>query len=266
MEAQVSSSDDLDDFLREARSWDDPRDATGAALKQRLDRRIAAAAALATSTASVSAPPPRTFPFGRAASAAGIACIAAVVFQFGSGAVSNPPPSGVASADVGRETPRVEPVPTPQPEPASQTGIESGAPSPSRSVDVRDLPNASDSPNVRDWPKRPNAAPVDGDRNARVSPDRDATDDSLEEETRLLRAARTARLTGAPERSLALTNEHAARFPSGALAPERDAERISALCALGRGDEARRNIGLFEARWPASSLLERVRTSCRGIP
>ena len=254
----MSSSDDLDAFSREARSWDEPSEALGQALKERLDRRIGAAAALMTSsdTDSTSTPAPRAFPFGLAASAAGIACVGLFVAAFRSGTMVEPPASGPsASVPALASAPRVDPLPAAQSEPQSLP--EPTSPSaPTRTVDVRDLPNSA------------GAAPVVAGiaRSSQATPSHDAIDGSLEEESKMLRAARTARLAGAPERSLALTIEHAARFPSGALAPERDAERISALCSLGRRDDARREIGEFEARWPSSALLERVRTSCRGVP
>ncbi len=247
----MSSSDDLDAFLREARTWDEPPEELGSALKERLDRRISAAAVLTTSSATVSTPAPRAFPFGLAASVAGIACVAVFVVALQNGMKAEPSASG-ASASAHVPAPRAEPLAVAQPEPESRAmPTPESLPASARTVDVRDLPNS------------PSAATA---RSARAAPSRDAIDSSLEEESKILRAARTARLAGAPERSLALTNEHAERFPSGALAPERDAERISALCSVGRRDEARRQIGEFEARWPSSSLLERVRTSCRGVP
>ncbi len=48
------------------------------------------------------------------------------------------------------------------------------------------------------------------------------------------------------------------------LGEERAAERILALCALGRKDEARTEAQRFLSRFPRSPVAERVRTSCGG--
>jgi hypothetical protein len=54
------------------------------------------------------------------------------------------------------------------------------------------------------------------------------------------------------------------RFPSGALAEERDASRVLALCAAGRAAEARVIATDFLAKHPRSPAASRVRASCGG--
>lgn len=232
----MSSSDDLDVFLRDARSWDEPGEETGAVLKEQLDRRTAAAAMLSTSVAKA-APRFSQLLTISAAVAVGAACIVSFAVMHRSEDAASTAPAPAASLNGSPASPAAE-----------ETSPRLGPPVsvPEATVDVRDLP---DTP------------PTTGPRRA---PGRAFTASSLEEESKLLRDARTARLAGAADRSLALTKEHASRFPDGELAPERDAERISALCTLGRREEAATYIADFERRWSTSPLLDRVRTSCRG--
>jgi hypothetical protein len=63
---------------------------------------------------------------------------------------------------------------------------------------------------------------------------------------------------------LALLDDHRARFPGSALSPERDAERIFALCAAGRTSAARSAAASFLASHPSGPLASRVRSSCGG--
>jgi hypothetical protein len=59
--------------------------------------------------------------------------------------------------------------------------------------------------------------------------------------------------------SLRLLNEHAQRYPKGALVPEREVLAIEALRALGRTAEADARLASFEARYPDSLHLSRLR-------
>jgi hypothetical protein len=61
-----------------------------------------------------------------------------------------------------------------------------------------------------------------------------------------------------PTGALALTEEHARRFPAGTLAPEREVLAIEALAALGRTPEARARLGAFRDRYPQSPHLARL--------
>jgi hypothetical protein len=85
---------------------------------------------------------------------------------------------------------------------------------------------------------------------------------SLAEETRVLASARGALAAGRAGDALALLDEHARRFPSGALAEERSAVHVLSLCALGRVEEAKRVAAAFVSRAPRSPLLPRLRGSC----
>ncbi len=85
---------------------------------------------------------------------------------------------------------------------------------------------------------------------------------ALSAEVALLDRARRALKAGAPQDALVAVRAHARSFPDGVLAPERETIRITALCALGRLDEARRRGRRFLARYPHSPLAPTVRASC----
>jgi hypothetical protein len=87
--------------------------------------------------------------------------------------------------------------------------------------------------------------------------------DALEAEVRLLSAAnglvRTQRFAAA----LRVLDEHARRFPRGALREERKALRVLSLCGADAYDvRARRERERFLRRAPSSVLIERVRAVC----
>ncbi|MBI5532195.1 MAG: hypothetical protein HY898_05750 [Deltaproteobacteria bacterium] len=75
-------------------------------------------------------------------------------------------------------------------------------------------------------------------------------------ETALLQQAQGA-LGSDPGRALALTREHARRFPSGALSQEREAIAIQALVGLGRKAEARARAERFASANPGSAYVRR---------
>ncbi|HEX4447213.1 MAG TPA: hypothetical protein VH044_10770 [Polyangiaceae bacterium] len=83
-------------------------------------------------------------------------------------------------------------------------------------------------------------------------------------ETRLLRSADEALRGGKPAVALALLDEHARTFPHGVFSEERSAERVMALCALGRTDEARAEARRFLATSQESLLANDIRHSCGG--
>ncbi len=82
-------------------------------------------------------------------------------------------------------------------------------------------------------------------------------------EAALLDGARAALGTN-PRRALALTQEHARRFPRGALIQEREVIAIDALSRLGQTDAARRRASDFERRYPGSAHQPKVDQTTRG--
>jgi hypothetical protein len=89
--------------------------------------------------------------------------------------------------------------------------------------------------------------------------------DELRAELELISQAQHALSAEAPEKALALLEQHAARFPRGQLRPERLAARVLALCSLGRIDEAKAEAERFFAEAPSSPMSSRVRDSCAGL-
>ncbi len=87
--------------------------------------------------------------------------------------------------------------------------------------------------------------------------------DSLAEEVALLSRAETELHAGRPAKALLALAEHQRKFPRGALAEERTAARIQALCALGRNDEANAQLRQLLHISPNSAHEERARQACR---
>jgi hypothetical protein len=87
----------------------------------------------------------------------------------------------------------------------------------------------------------------------------------LDAELALLRSAHAALVEGHAEEALAALDEHASRFPDGMLAEDRAAQRILALCALGRSDAARDEGLRFVAHHPQSPHVGAVRNSCAFV-
>jgi hypothetical protein len=76
-------------------------------------------------------------------------------------------------------------------------------------------------------------------------------------ELELLLSARKA-MSAQPAAALRLLDEHATRFPSGLLGPEREVLTIEALRKLGRTAEATQRLRKFESRYPDSIHLRRL--------
>jgi hypothetical protein len=76
-------------------------------------------------------------------------------------------------------------------------------------------------------------------------------------EIALLDAAQDA-LPSDPAAALVLADRHAARFPHGALAQEREVIAIEAMSRLGRIDDARRRAHRFSREFPRSAHWPRI--------
>jgi hypothetical protein len=86
----------------------------------------------------------------------------------------------------------------------------------------------------------------------------------LRQEAALLRAADSALRRGDGVLALRLLTEQEIRFPTGGLHPEMVAERVFALCLLGRKEQARAATDEFLQMMPTGPLAARVRGSCGG--
>lgn len=89
-----------------------------------------------------------------------------------------------------------------------------------------------------------------------------AASSTLEDETKKLRAAHAAMLSGDPERAIALLEEQSTAYARGELRQERAAARVLALCQAGRAAEASAEAARFLRENPTSPLADRVRASC----
>jgi hypothetical protein len=87
----------------------------------------------------------------------------------------------------------------------------------------------------------------------------------LDAELALVRRAHTALIEGHAEEALAALDEHASRFPDGVLAEDRAAQRIFALCALGRSGAAQEEGRRFVSSHPQSPHVAAIRGSCAFV-
>lgn len=97
---------------------------------------------------------------------------------------------------------------------------------------------------------------------ASEAPSAEAASSQLEQELKLLSAARDGLKRGDSSQAMQHLEEHERRFPSGILAMEARALGVDALCAGGRREAAREAAEAFLKRWPESPLAARVRSAC----
>ncbi len=144
--------------------------------------------------------------------------------------------------------------------PGGLLAASSAAASPSPPARIANVPGGESPPAARDALATLEAAPVA----ARLveTPLAPAEPTTIEAETRLVRSALQARRAGDGARALRLLDEYAHAYPNGVLAEEGAAERVFALCDLGRIQEARAASAEFTRTRPRSMLSERVRASC----
>jgi hypothetical protein len=90
----------------------------------------------------------------------------------------------------------------------------------------------------------------------------DVDDGKLERERALVSAAQRALAEKRPARALDVLDDHARTFPHGAMAEDRDALRVVALCLAGRIADADASRTKFFRRWPKSLHASRVRKAC----
>lgn len=88
--------------------------------------------------------------------------------------------------------------------------------------------------------------------------------DSLGQEVAILSRAEKELHNGRPALALKALDEHQRRFASGALAQERSAARIQALCALGRTEEANAESIKLKRNSPNSPQAAQARLPCES--
>lgn len=115
------------------------------------------------------------------------------------------------------------------------------APPPSSTVDATP-PASTREPEV-------SAPRVADERRAKPrAPKSTPSPDSLKAELELLRQARSALREGRADDALEIVRRHRREYATSAVAEERDATEVSALCALGLRDEAREKAEAIERR------------------
>lgn len=143
--------------------------------------------------------------------------------------------------------------------PASSSSPLSSSPSPSPSSSSSSSPSPSSSSSSSSS-SSPSSAPSSG---ASSGPTARALDlGRFAEETALLQRIRAASRDADYPRALGLAEDHARRFPGGALGPERQALRIAALCHLGRHAEARAQATAWTRSHPHDALAPEIRHGC----
>ncbi|OJY16914.1 MAG: hypothetical protein BGO98_12080 [Myxococcales bacterium 68-20] len=241
----MSSDDEFEQFLRSADGLGAPKpdDAlrvrAGLSPKVSWKRHLPAAMSSSLQTSDAAAPVPR-YRFPRfvnvAAVAISVAGLSATTGTFvdtsGETAVVSTIGSNAAAPDV----PPSEPQPPPDDPPPSGEPVA--------------LPTMNEPPQR---PAVPSAlSSVKAARGA----------GTLDVEVALLAETSAAIRAGRPSRALTLADQHAREFPRGVLGPEFDAQRVVALAALGRREEACALASRFLSSHPNSPLALQVRSSC----
>lgn len=209
--------------------------------------------ALLASLADAHEPPPEAAPRVRAAVAARLAAPppslrwpwaagACVVTALIVGALARPAPAPRSARPAPALSAPTAPPPAPPPAPA---------PAPVPAV----APTSPPAPAPEPLP--PPA------RSARTRAAQPEAPDDLMGELALIQRAQRSLSRGDGSGALAALREHAQRYPRGRLREEREAAQALALCAAGRGDEARAAADRFVSAHPASPQVARVRGACR---
>lgn len=86
--------------------------------------------------------------------------------------------------------------------------------------------------------------------------------ETLRAEVALLQQMRLAAQAGQHATVLSLASQHDLRFAGGALAVERDVQRIASLCRLGQSTSAQRRIAAFGQEHRSVALPRRVQLAC----
>ncbi|WP_438041963.1 hypothetical protein [Sorangium sp. So ce128] len=172
--------------------------------------------------------------------------------EVGGAAPAAIPPTQEEPALPAKEEPAA--APAAEPAPRAAASIKDVAPAPQGIRLARQVPSSAPAvtavPAVDPLPREP--------RGEQVAPSPAAPTFVLSDELRLIDAARAALARGDAPLALRLTAEHAARFPGGSLAIERDVLRVDALLAGGRIAEAASHACAFAARSPRSTQAPRM--------
>jgi len=171
---------------------------------------------------------------------AGVGAIVLGAAGWDAGARQSEPVAAVAHARHYDQAPEPTP-PLPIVKPPTVEPVEPVEPVAPPAVEMPE-PAAQPPVEVRLRPPRPKAKPAPPSL------------DDLDEQTRL--AKNVSRASG-PAEALRRIAEYERRFPSGFFSERLAFEGLSALCELGRTDQARRKVSTLRRRYPGSTLLPR---------
>lgn len=228
-----------------------PSDASRARMRERVLVQVGAVALAGASAATAKASPAVASTFAKVGLAWKL--LGAVVLSGGlvGGALvlreldpSSAPAAPVAPQSVGAQRTDPEASPPPPPPPAA-------APAETNERAVAAAPSAQPAQSAGGPPPTP-------------APKQSATSpaDALAEEASLLKEAQAALGSGNGAKALSLANEHASRYPSGALSSERQLLRALALCATG---DKPQGVSEGRASFPdeSSAGRKRIEAACQ---
>lgn len=152
------------------------------------------------------------------------------------------------------------------PEASARAASDDLAPAPSAPAARAGEPAPSAAPTTTsaDAPKEAGTGASALARSPHEGPRAGPSGDRLGDEVKLLDKAQSALQTGKARDAMSALDEHATGHEGGALAEERAAARVFALCRLGRVDDARALTTQFLATWPRSPHASTLKSSCGG--
>jgi hypothetical protein len=227
-------------LLRAARSFDEPSDEDHRRVRSSVLSRVGAGAAIglaASMSTSTLAASTGTLLSGTVAKI-GIAVLLAGGISTGAYFATRS-----HSAPVAAVIDNVKPAPLPAP----------ARPEPVAPVQAQAM--VDDSSKVEDSPTPPAGRSAAKARAPKVAGD-------IEGEVHLLEDADAALRRGDGAGALVKLNEHASKFPGGALRQEREGMTVVALCQAGRQAEGRAAAERFLSRSSKSALASRIRAAC----
>ncbi len=261
---------DLDALIREARSFEDPSPRDRAVVRRAVELRVAGGlVALSGDGGALAGVAPRRSRTARRAaqrSSVSAGVLPALVFSVLGGVsadlsvserrdveASVMSSSASSSAAAERAPASMEPAPPVTAPPAIAALEAESTPAPPAASDpsARVTSARRRAPAARASAAEGSAAASTGEKQG-----------NLAAESRALAAVQRALRDGEGELALRLLDAQDREFARGVLGEERAAARVLGSCSAGKTLEAARARASFEARYPGSALLARVRSGC----